>query len=315
MYNIGIDLGGTNIAGGIVDSDGKLVHKKSIPTLHARGADTVITDIITLCKDLAQESSINFDQIKSIGIGCPGIVNPPDGILIYATNLNFKDVSIGEKVSKVLNLPVYIENDANCAALGESMFGAAKGSKHSVAVTLGTGVGGGIIIDGSIYSGPFFGAGELGHHIIRIGGELCGCGGMGCWEAYASATALIRETVKEAKNNPNSIINRCVSGNLDKITAKTAFDAAAEGDATAKEVVNNYLDHLCVGLSNIINLLQPEIIVIGGGISGQGNTLITAIEDRVSETVLGGSLKTRFVIAQLGNDAGIVGAAMLGKDS
>jgi len=311
MYNIGIDLGGTNIAGGIVDSTGKLVHKKSVPTLHARGAEAVIEDIITLCKDLAHESSIGLNQVKSVGIGCPGIVNPPEGILIYATNLNFNDVHIGEMVGNELNLPVYIENDANCAALGESIFGAAKGSKHSVAITLGTGVGGGIIIDGSIYSGSFFGAGELGHHVINIGGELCGCGGRGCWEAYVSATGLIRDTVKEAQNNPESLINKHVNGNLGGINAKTAFDAAAEGDAAAKKIVDNYLDYLCVGLTNIVNLLQPEIIVIGGGISGQGDALINAIESRVSNTVLGGNLRTRFVIAKLGNDAGIIGAAML----
>ena len=313
MYNIGIDLGGTNIAGGIVDNTGKLVYKKSVPTLHERGAEAVIKDIIALCKSMAEESSVELSQIKSLGIGCPGTVNPPEGILVYATNLNFKNIHIGDMVGKELNLPVYIENDANCAALGESLFGAAKGSKNSVTVTLGTGVGGGIIIDGSIYSGSFFGAGELGHHIIRMGGELCGCGSRGCWEAYASATGLIRETVKGAEDNPESIINRYVNGNLDEITAKTAFDAAAEGDNTAKEIVNNYIEHLCVGFSNIVNLLQPEIIVIGGGISGQGDDLITAIENRVSETVLGGNLKTRYLTAKLGNDAGIIGAAMLGQ--
>jgi len=209
---------------------------------------------------------------------------------------------------------VYVANDANCAAFAEAMFGAARGSKHSVTITLGTGIGGGIIIDGSIYSGSFFGAGEVGHHIIQVNGELCGCDQKGCWEAYASASALIRDTIEGAKNNSNSIINKLVADNLDAITAKTAFDAALMKDETAIGIIENYLDYLCVGLSNIVNIIQPEIIVLGGGISGQGDGLIAAIEDRVKTQVLGGSMKTRFAVAQLGNDAGIIGASMLGMD-
>jgi len=311
MYKIGVDLGGTNIAAGIVDEQGNIVLKKSVPTLSNRGVDMVVADMITLCKSLIAEKSLAASDIKSIGIGCPGVVDPPNGTIIYATNIGFKNINIAKMISSELNVPVHIENDANAAALGESAFGAAKGSEHSVTITLGTGIGGGLIIGGAIYSGPFFGAGEFGHHIIRMDGEVCGCGNKGCWEAYASATALIRETVKGAKNNPESLINRYVNSNLELVNAKTAFDAALEGDATAKEVVDNYMEHLCVGLANIVNLLQPEIIVIGGGISGQGNTLISSIENRIKKLVLGGNLKTRFVIAKLGNDAGIIGAAML----
>jgi len=311
MYRIGIDLGGTNIAAGIVDEQGGLLLKKSTPTLPQRGADAVLGDIISLCKDIMKESKVSPADVKSVGIGCPGIVDPPKGILVYATNLGFNNVPMAQTVSEALGIPVYIENDANCAALGESKFGAGKGSSYSVTITLGTGIGGGLIIDGSIYSGPFYGAGEFGHHIIQIGGELCGCGNMGCWEAYASATGLIRDTIKAAKSNPDSAINRKVNGNLAAVNAKTAFDASLEGDDTAKEIVENYLTYLCVGLSNIVNLLQPEIIVIGGGISGQGDALLSEIRIRVAKLVIGGVLKTRFEIAKLGNDAGIIGAAVL----
>ena len=311
MYSIGIDLGGTGIAAGLIDETGALLLKKSVPTLSGRGAGPVIADIVSLCKSLTDGQSLSSCDINSVGIGCPGTVDPTTGRILYATNLGFTDVPIGPLVAKELDLPVYIENDANCAALGESRFGAGRGSKYSVTITLGTGIGGGLIIGGAIYSGPFFGAGEFGHHIIKMGGEVCGCGAKGCWEAYASATALIRETVKGAKNNPNSLINRIAGGNFSKINAKTPFDAALEGDAVAKEIVDDYLTHLSVGFSNIVNLLQPEIIVIGGGISGQGDSLILAVERRVKNLVLGGNLKTRFLIAGLGNDAGIIGAAIL----
>jgi len=315
MYNIGIDLGGTNIAGGICDNSGRLVLKRTIPTLSLRGADLVISDIITLCKSIVEESRLDSADIASVGIGCPGTVNSLCGTIVNAPNVNLINVPIGAMVNDGLNLPVYIENDANCAALSEAMFGAARGSKNSLTVTLGTGIGSGIIIDGYIYSGSFFGAGELGHHVIRMDGEACGCGQRGCWEAYASATALIRDTVSGAKNNPGSIINSLVSGNLDEVTAKTAFDCALAGDSTAIDIVENYLDNLCVGLANIVNMLQPEIIVIGGGISGQGASLIASIEKRVAKRILGGDLKTRFAIAKLGNDAGIIGAAMLSTEA
>ena len=261
---------------------------------------------------MIEESGTDLALIGSIGIGCPGTVNPTNGNIIFAPNLNLTNIPIGVRVSEGLKLPVYVENDANNAALGEAMFGAAKRSRSSVTVTLGTGIGSGIVIEGKIYSGPFFGAGELGHHVIHLNGEACGCGQRGCWEAYSSATALIRDTVNGAQNNPNSIINSLANGNLNAITAKTAFDGAIAGDNISIGIVENYLDYLSAGLANIVNIIQPEIIVIGGGISGQGDSLIEAIEMRVARRILGGDLKTRFVIAALGNDAGIIGAAMLG---
>jgi len=207
MHRIGIDLGGTNIAGGICDAAGNIIKKASVPTFAARGADFVIADIIALCRRLVSDSGLSFDDIGSIGIGCPGIVFPPDGSIVSAPNINFTNVPIGKIIGAAFDVPVIVENDANCAALGEAKFGAARGVRNSVTITLGTGIGGGIIINGAIYSGSFFGAGELGHHIICAGGVACGCGNLGCWEAYASATALIRDTKKAAKNDADSAIN------------------------------------------------------------------------------------------------------------
>ena len=311
MYNIGIDVGGTNISGGIVDAGGKIIFKKAIPALPSRTSEIIVADIIALCKNLIEESAIPACDIQSVGVGSPGMINPQSGTVVYAANINFVNVALADIMGAQLNCPVYIDNDANCAALGEGSFGAAKGSDNSVTITLGTGVGGGIIIGGSIYSGSFFGAGEIGHHVICMNGELCSCGAKGCWEAYASASALIRDTAIAARNNPESIINRLVNSNMDEITAKTAFDAASAGDNIAKAVVANYIDYLSIGLVNVINFLQPEVIVIGGGVSGQGSALISEIESRIGGFAASSGVKTRFVIAELGNDAGIIGAAQL----
>ncbi|MCL2169746.1 MAG: ROK family protein [Defluviitaleaceae bacterium] len=275
---IGIDLGGTSIKAGIVTDGGEILARKSVATEPARGVDAVIADIIALCEGLIT------DEVQSIGIGCPGTVEPPGGTIILAANIGFADIPIGQIVSNRLNLPVYVENDANCAALAESRFGAARNSAVSATITFGTGIGGGIVIDGKIFSGGFFGAGEVGHQIIRAGGEPCNCGNRGCFEVYASAAALLRRT-----------------GGL----------SLSEAFETHHSAIYSYLDDLSIGLSNIINILQPEIMVIGGGISILGEPLIAAIKSRLASLVLGGVLKTRLKIAQLGNDAGIIGAALL----
>jgi len=313
MHNIGIDIGGTTIIGGVVDANGKVIIKKSIPTLPERENGLIVADIIALCKRLLNDEVIVMTDIKSIGIGSAGIIDPQRGVVVGAANLGFNNVPLCDMLRTELDYPIHIDNDANCAALGESSFGAAKGSSNSVTVTLGTGIGGGIVTDGSIYSGSFFGAGEVGHHIICMDGEPCSCGLKGCWEAYASANALIRDTIKAAKSNSKSMINTIVDNDINKIVAKTAFDAASLGDETAKAVVERYISYLCIGLINIVNILQPEVIVIGGGVSGQGNELIAMIESRLSNVTSLGNIKTKLAIAKLGNDAGIIGAAQLGK--
>ena len=313
MIRIGVDLGGTNIAAGIVTEDGKLVCKKSVPTLRERAAQEVLKDLAMLCRAIVQENGYQMEDVLSIGIGSPGLADPVNGKIIYANNLNFNDVDVRGIVGAYVNVPVYVENDANAAALGECTAGAAKGYKNSITVTLGTGVGGGIIIDGKIYSGSFFGAGELGHMVTRINGEQCTCGRRGCWEAYASATALIREAKVAAARNPFSLLGKTVHENMDAVNAKTPFDAAQHGDEVAKVVITNYVQHVAEGITNLINIFQPEIIVIGGGVCYQGDNILIPIREKVISMIYGGepALKTRLAIAQLGNDAGIIGAAML----
>ena len=307
---IGIDLGGTNIAAGLVSDDGKVLAKKSLPTRSERGSAAVLADIALLCKELADESPAS---VRHVGIGCPGTVNSAEGIVLLAPNINFRDISISQEMSRLLKIPVLVDNDANCAALGEAKFGAAKGSQNSVTITLGTGIGGGIVIGGKIYTGTFFGAGEVGHQIIRAGGNVCGCGRRGCWEAYASAASLIRKAQQWTHRVATSRISEMADGDPGKITAKIIFDAAGEGDGFAREIVDEYVNDLCIGMGNLINIFQPDVMVIGGGVSGHGQGLIDAIECRMPDVVFAGNVVTNFVIAELGNDAGIVGAACLSE--
>ncbi len=313
MLYLGIDLGGTNITAGLVDKTGKLIDKKTTPTMNGRQADGILDDMASLCEKLIEENDITIKDIKSLGIGLPGLMDKKKGVLIYANNLNFDGVNVVKEMKKRIDLPVYIENDANCAAIGENTCGAAYGDKNVIYVTLGTGVGAGIIIDGKVFDGSFGGGGEAGHMVIVADGELCTCGRKGCWEAYASASALRREGRIAAAKYPSSRIFQKVDGDIRLIDAKTVFDAADEGDEAAMNIVHDYQIYVAIGLVNLVNIFQPEAIVIGGGICARGSKLTDPIIDILNTRVYGGELKTKIVVATLGNDAGIVGAAMLGK--
>lgn len=314
MYYLGIDLGGTNICVGLVNESGKIIKKENTPTIVERGYEAIVKDMAMLCKKIIDDEKIDIKDVVSIGIGSPGIPDIKKGVIIFSNNLKFENVPLRDEMKKHIDLPVYIENDANCAALGESTCGAAKDYDNSVMVTLGTGIGSGIIINGKIFSGAFYGGGEMGHMVIESNGELCSCGRQGCWEMYASATALIRQTRVAAAKYPNSKIFELVNGDIKLIDAKVPFDAAQQGDEVAKDIIDRYLKYLAVGISNIINIFEPEIIAIGGGVCAQGENIIKPVTKLVKGDVYGGGkLKTKIVTAKLGNDAGVVGAAMLGK--
>ncbi|NLY91914.1 MAG: ROK family protein [Firmicutes bacterium] len=314
MYYLGIDLGGTNIAIGLVDEQGQIVHQRSIPTGRERSADLILKDMAMLALKVAEEAGVGLEQITSVGVGSPGAPDVQKGVIIYNNNLGFRNVPVRAELQKYLPLPVYVDNDANCAALAEGLLGAAGGVRHSVTVTLGTGIGGGVIIDHNIYSGFNNAGAELGHMVIAAGGKQCTCGRKGCWEAYASARGLIEAAQAAAKKNPASLLFKMVNGDLNKITAKTPFDAAEAGDAVAAGVVDEYLDYLAVGLGNIINIFQPEVIVLGGGVSKQGESLLRPLNAKVAREVYGqeGVPVAKLKLAVLGNEAGIVGAALLG---
>ena len=280
MYRIGIDLGGINIAAGLVTEDGKLVMKKSVPTVQPGDTAESITErMADLVLEIIRDKGLTEEDVISVGIGCPGAVDSEKGIIVLTPNLPYKNFNVREIFAKKMKLPVYLDNDANCAVLGEVVSGAAKNYKTAIAVTLGTGVGGGIIIDGKIYNGFNCAAGELGHMITHRNGRQCNCGRKGCFEAYASATALIKDTKEAALKNPDSLLNRLCDGDLEKINGKTSFDGKRAGDKVATEVVENYIEELGEGIINYINIFQPEIILIGGGISNEGEYLLETLRE------------------------------------
>lgn len=318
MYYIGIDLGGTNIAAGIVDESYKIVAKGSVPTKAERPAEEIIADMGALCRKLVEDAGISFDDIEYAGIATPGSVDPVNGVVLYANNLPFEVTPIADILKKYAPIKkVLIENDANAAAKGEAVAGAAKGVADAVMITLGTGVGGGIIINHKVYSGFNHAGGELGHIVIEHGGRPCSCGRLGCWEAYSSATGLInmtREKLDECKEKGIPTIMNDMVKEEGKISGKTAFAAMKKGDAPAKEVVDMYISYLACGLSNIVNIFQPQILVIGGGICNEKNYLTDPLKEIIKRDTYGNAhiANTELKIAELGNDAGIIGAAVLG---
>ncbi len=314
MYKIGVDLGGTNIAVGLVNDNYEIVKKVSAPTGVENGAEYIVDGIAALCKKVCEESDISLDKITSIGIAAPGIANCEDGVVEYANNLPFRKFPICNMLSGKLGgfENIKLANDANAAALGEAVAGAAKGTKYSIMITLGTGVGGGIIIDDKIYAG-FNGAGaELGHIVIEAGGRPCSCGRRGCWESYSSATALInmtKEKIEECQRTGRSSLML----DAPRISGRTACDCMRRGDEAAKEVYDQYIYYLATGLINIVNIFQPEVISLGGGVSGEGQSLIDSLMPLINAEQYGGGIieQTKIRIAKLGNDAGIIGAAAL----
>ena len=275
MYRIGIDLGGTNIVAGVVDRNYNIIAKAKRKTRVPRPADEIIRDMAQASLEAVESAGLSIDDIELVGVGSPGTCNPDTGIIEYANNMGFENLPMRDNLGAILKKDVYIENDANAAALGEALAGAAKGAQSCVCITLGTGVGGGIIIDGRIYGGFNFAGAELGHTVIVVDGYPCTCGRNGCWESYASATGLIRQTREAMRNNPGSAMWE-VAGSLDNVDGRTAFDAMRKGDPAAKEVVDNYIKYVACGLTNVVNIFQPEILCIGGGICKGGHSADTA---------------------------------------
>lgn len=315
MFNIGIDLGGTNIAAALVNEGGKIIRKDSVPTGRERDYTAIVKDMAMLAIKLIKAEGLSESDIHSVGIGSPGTPDTEKGLIVYANNLKFNNTPIREEFNKYLDLPVYIENDANAAAYGEFISGVGDKYKDFVAITLGTGVGSGVIVNNKIITGSFHGGAELGHVVLQVGGSTCSCGRKGCWEEYSSATALIREAKKEASSNPDSLLNELVAGDLEQMNAKIPFDAAQAGDEVAARLIDWYISYLAIGLVNVINIFQPQAIALGGGVSAQRDNLLIPLRDKMVHEIYGGAehLKTDLLVCELGNDAGIIGAAMLYK--
>ena len=319
MYHIGVDFGGTNIAVGIVDESTNLLIKRSTKTKRRRPINEIMADLLSLCDEAAEKINVNIKDISTIGLGMPGNIHPDGKRVVYGNNIEgLTDANI-EKIIKDYypHMEVYLENDANAAAYAELMCGCVKGYKNVVTVTLGTGVGGGIIIDGKIYSGANLAGGEIGHIVIDKDGEKCSCGRRGCWEQYASVTALLRQTADMIDEYPKSIIHGMIDGKKIKISGKTAFEAMRAGDECGRKIVEKWIEYIGIGVVDMINILQPEAVVIGGGISREGDNIIVPLREYVRKNVYAGEVntipQTKIFAAEMGNDAGIVGAALLYK--
>lgn len=317
MYRIGVDLGGTNIAAGIVNEEGKILFRSSIPTGADRPAEAIVEDMASLCSSLIKDASISIDDIEAVGIATPGAANHDDGVVEYANNLPFSKFPLAETFKSFFPVSkVSIENDANAAAWGEAKVGAAKGTERSIMITLGTGVGGGIVIGDTIYSGFNYAGAELGHIVIVVGGRPCSCGRNGCWEAYSSATALVRmtkEKIAECKASGRATLMAEMAESRGKVSGRTSFDAMRAGDEAAKEVVDAYINYLACGIANIINIFHPEVLSIGGGISNEKENLLGPLLPlvRAQTGAASNAQETEIRIATLGNEAGIIGAALL----
>ena len=320
MYTIGVDLGGTNIAIGLCNEALEIVDKASVPTGAEREGELIVRDMAALAEEIIKRNGLTLADIEYVGIATPGSANAKTGVVEYANNLHFNNFPIADIFKKYLPVKkVLIANDANAAALAEALAGAARGTKNSVMITLGTGVGGGVIINGQIFDGGINCAGaELGHIVIVAGGRQCSCGRRGCWEAYSSATGLTNMTKEkmrelEIKGIPSLLFNEAEREG--KVSARTAFNAMRGGDKYGQALVDEYIAYLAEGITNIINIFQPEVLSIGGGVCNEKEYLtkpLIEIVDREQYT-RSNENKTKIVTASLGNDAGIIGAAGLGR--
>ncbi|MCI7691551.1 MAG: ROK family protein [Oscillospiraceae bacterium] len=313
MYNIGIDLGGTNIKVGLVDENYNIVQKATAKTNLPRPADEICGTIVELIWQCLNAAKVTIGEVNSIGIGTPGVANRNSGVVLYSCNLDFHNTDLRTLLKQRLNKPIYVENDANAAAFGEVLAGAGKGYSDVVVVTLGTGVGGGIIIGGKIYTGFNFCGAELGHTVIEFNGRQCGCGRKGCFEAYSSATALINMTKEAMEAHKDSKMWEIAGGDIEKVDGKTAFDGMRADDEAAKGVINMYIEYLGCGLTNIVNTFQPEVLLIGGGICKEGENLTKPLYEIIKRDsyCVDEKQSTKLDICKLGNDAGIIGAAFL----
>ena len=317
MKYIGIDVGGTNLKAGLVDESGLILATHSIKVAQVDDADSLAWTLVSLTQELCRAAGVSLEQVVSVGVGVPGTVEIRSGTILYTCNLPLKNVPLRKLFHRYLATPLYIENDANCAALAEYFVGAGRGSKRFITVPLGTGIGGGIVHNGKIFHGANGMAGEVGHMSIVYGGEPCPCGRRGCWERYASAQALKRMTAQAVAEHSDSVLAAVVRENGGHISGRSAFEAMRRGDQTGKAVCEQYIDYLAAGIINLVNIFQPDTLAIGGGVSNEDDRfLLDPLRRRVERESIPCSRDkmTTIVKAELGNRAGIIGAAFLGKN-
>ena len=312
MVRIGIDIGGTFLKAGVVTEDGNILATAARPTGFPRPVEDIIKDIAGAATDAVAKAGLTLDDVSFVGCGCPGTVNQQTRLIEYAGNLGFKQTPLVGELEKLLGKPVMAENDANAAMLGEWKAGAARGTQDCVCITLGTGVGGGVIAGGKMVRGVNSAGAELGHTVIDFNGVQCNCGRKGCWEAYASVTALIRQTQAAMMADLDSAMWQ-LAPTLEEVSGRTAWDAMRAGDETGKAVVDQYIEYVGVGVVNMINVFQPEVLCIGGAISKEGDRLLQPLMEKamIEHYSKYSEKQTKICRCELGNDAGIIGAAFL----
>ena len=313
MYRAGIDLGGTNIKVGLVDEQNQMIDKASRKTRVERPYTEIIKDMAEMIQDMAAKWKLPLKELSGIGIGSPGTIDAISGQVLYSNNFDWERVPVVEELGHYFDCPIAISNDANCAALGEVKAGAAREYNNAILLTLGTGVGGGIIINGRVFEGGHAGGAELGHVNLIMGGEPCTCGRRGCIEAYVSATALVRDTVRAAKADSKSLLNQLCGPDLSRMNGKIPFDAAAMGDSAAKAVVEQYINYLGETITDYVNIFRPDVVLLSGGVCNQGRNLTDPINAYIRDKCFGREKAyiPEVICATLGNDAGIIGAACL----
>lgn len=314
-YYLGLDVGGTNIVAGVMDANFNMLAKESTATRAGRSVEEITADMADVSKKAVASAGFTLDDISSWGIGMPSYVNPKTNRLVHANNFGWKNIPIYEYLEKHIQLPTYIANDANCAAYGEVLAGAAGDYTDAVMLTLGTGVGGGVIQNKKIYSGFDNMGAELGHTKLVYNGIRCTCGQKGCIESYCSSTALIRRTREAVEEQPDTLILELCHQDKMRIDGEIVFEAAKKGDALAVQIIDEYISYLAAGISTFITIFRPEVIILGGGMAHAGDFLLEPLNEKLyTSTFAAEEIGIPKVIrAKLGNDSGIIGAAFLEK--
>lgn len=315
---LGIDIGGTNLVMGAVSEDGsRVVGDHSRPTEPSRGPDAIIQDLVEMADHTRTHLGrvVPGAELGGVGIGAPGPLDTKRGVVLLTPNLGWVDMPLRDRVAEALDLPAHLDNDANCAVLGESWVGAARGGRYVLGVTIGTGIGGGIVINGEVHHGASDCAGEIGHMTIDMDGRRCGCGNYGCLEAYASGPAIAMRAIEQVRSGAESSLAGLVGGDLDKVTAQTVYHAATLGDDLAREVVRATAQYLGAGLANLVNVFNPDLVVIAGGVTQAGDRLFEPLRRVVAQRAFKPAVEAcQIVPGTLGGLAGVFGAAKVHLD-
>ena len=310
VYYLGLDLGGTKIEAAVVNKNGRILSTKRVLTLGEDGSEKVLKRMCMLVDEVVSMAQLNLDDISGIGMGVPGAVDHSKGRIYFLTNLpGWNDFPIRDFFQSKYNIPVTLNNDANAAALAEHIFGSGTGVRHMIYLTVSTGIGGGLIVNGSLLNGAWGAAGEIGHMILDINGDECNCGNKGCWETISSGSAIARGVIERIKAGQKSMVTKLAA--LNDIRAEHVFKAREMGDMVSTEVTDRAIDFLGIGIANLVNVINPEKVIIGGGVAKVGDLLFTRVRKRVKKLAYGPASKVEIQPAYLGAKTGVIGAAAL----